>query len=298
MAKKLSGLGVILLSLSLILGGCDSQREEEAIRELIEESSYTAEGSMVLDDTGSVLVTREFTDSIIPWVRWVRRIKRPIERNINVSIYGDSALATITMYLEGLPPDYGFWVINNPQSPTIYRRAITDSSVRQVKLVRIRPRHWRIVSLTPAVIKTVNSYTPISINQIQLEVPSRNYQFILNNPSRFLLRESLPDFRPNDTIKVTVSIEISNDSGWVYLHRARRTVGSGHRREALFQRNLNTFVGTWIIPEEFETRPVVRHCAFDVIGFETLFGDSTASYAAYMWMIPYIIRNPADELPE
>ncbi|MEO0071826.1 MAG: hypothetical protein ABIK10_00095 [candidate division WOR-3 bacterium] len=298
MLKKLSGLGVILLSLGVILGGCDSQREEEAIREFIEQSIYTAEGSMVLDDTGSVMFATEFTDSVIPWIRWVRKIKRPIGRNINISIYGDSALATIKMYLEGLPPDYGFWVINNPQSSTIYRRAITDSSVRQVKLARISPRHWRIVSVTPAVIKTVNSYTPISINQVQLEVPSRGYRFILNNPSRFLLRESLPDFRPNDTIKVTVSIETSNDSGWVYLHRGRKAVGAGHRREALFRRNLTTFVGTWIIPEEFETRPVVRHCAFDIIGYETLFGDSTASYAAYLWVVPYIIRNTADEFPE
>ncbi|MCS7258229.1 MAG: hypothetical protein NZ601_02525 [candidate division WOR-3 bacterium] len=299
MLKKLTVVSVILITLGFIYWGCSTQSEEEAIRELLEESNYTAEGSMVVDDTGDIsFLNAEFTDSLIPWVKWIRKVKRPVERNVNINIYGDSAVATITMYLEGLPPDYGFWVRNVPQSSVVYRRAITDSSVRQVKLVRIRPRHWRIVAVTPAVIHTVNAYTGMSINEVRLEVPRRNYLFVLNNPTRFLKRESLPDLRPDDTVKVTVNINVEDDSGWVFLHRARRAIGAGQRRMALFKRDQNMFVGTWIIPDEYDSRPTVRHCAFDLIGFESLFGDSTATYASYLWIVPYIIRNPSDEIPE
>jgi hypothetical protein len=284
---------------SLLFLACERTSEESAIIEYLENSEYANEASMFIDDTASTPYTKEFTDSILPWVRWVRRINRPVERKYQVEINGDSALVTITSYLVGTPPQNGFIVCNQPGSGIYFRRLITDSTRRQVKLVRIRPRVWRLVSFTPCEIKTVNGYTPIAISEVKLEVPQRNYEYRITDPYRFIPRDSLADFRPSDTIKVTVKINIESDSGWVFLHKHRRRINRPHFRMPLFKRDQTTFVGTWIIPEEIQVpTPVLAHCAFDVIGFNTLFGDSSATYAARAWMFPYIIRNPQDEIPE
>jgi hypothetical protein len=44
--------------------------------------------------------------------------------------------------------------------------------------------------------------------------------------------------------------------------------------------------------------PVVRHSAVDVLGWQTLWGDSTATYYSRAWGLPYIVMQSTDPLPE
>lgn len=227
-------------------------------------------------------------------MRWARRIERPVTRQIDVAVNGDSAIATITALLTGIPPNYGFFVRNLTDSTRVHVRTISDSTRRQVKLYKATDG-WRIVAITACDMNTVNGYAPITINEIKTEVASRNYIFSLTSPTKFVAKESLPIFLPNDTIKVTVTTSVTGDSAWAFLHRG--ILGLRIRR-LFFRTSTNTFTRTWIVPEEAVTPPVVRHSAFDIIGWQTLFADSTATYSSRAWGIPYIIKNTNDTIPE
>ena len=44
--------------------------------------------------------------------------------------------------------------------------------------------------------------------------------------------------------------------------------------------------------------PAVRHTATDVLGWQTLFGDSSATYYARAWCLPYIVMQSGETIPE
>lgn len=296
MLKRLVPL--FILAFIFILTGCEKDNDVDLIKQLLDDSQYTAEGTTaVTDDSSSTPSEEKSADSIIPWVRWVRRIERPVARHIEVDVNGDSAVATITALLTGTPPNFGFFVRNQIDTALIYRRAISDSTRRQVKLYK-EPTGWRIVAITVCNMHTVNGYAPISINEVKAEVQNRNYVFRLTDPAKFLPKESLPIFLPSDTIKVTVNVAVAGDSSWAFLHHGRRPIGGIHIRQPFFKFGTNTFSRTWIIPEEAVTPPAVRHSAFDIIGWQTLYGDSTATYSSSAWGLPYIVKNTSDEIPE
>lgn len=292
MLKRLAP--ILMLAFIFILIGCKQKDDDVAlIKQLLDESPYTSErATTVTDDSTSTPSQDKFLDTI-PFVRWVRRIERPVTRQINVTVTGDSAVATITALLTGTPPNYGFFYRNLTDTAR-HVRAISDSSRRLVKLHK-ETNDWRIVAITVCDIKTMNGYAPITINEIKAEVPSRNYTFRLTSPTKFLPKESLPIFLPNDTIKVTLTTSVIGDSAWAFLHRGIL----GHRiRRPFFKTSTNTFTRTWIVPDDAVTPPAVRHSAFDVIAWQTLFGDSTATYCSRAWGLPYIIKNTNDTIPE
>jgi len=294
MLKRL--VPVLILAFIFILIGCNKNDDDVTlIKQLLDDSHYTQESTTaVTDDSSSTPSQEKYPDSILSWVRWVRRIERPVTRHIDVIVNGDSAVATITALLTGTPPNYGFFVKNLTDTTRIYKRTISDSTRRQVKLYK-SANGWRIVAITVCNMNTVNGYAPITINEIKAEVPNRSYVFRLTDPAKFITKESLPTFLPNDTIQVTVTISVAGDSAWAFLHRG---IGGIRIRRPFSKTGTNTFTRTWIVPEEAVTPPVVRHSAFDIIGWQTLYGDSTATYCSRAWGLPYIIKRTTDTIPE
>jgi len=297
----------ILMPLMLIVffvTGCSKQSDEESIQALLESSWFIADGAVqTADDSTNVPQApngAQILADTLGWVRWVRWIERPVTREFDIVVNGDSADVTITAYFHGDPPGYGFFVVNDPLNP-VYQRAISDSVIRKVKLYRGDDDKWHIASLTVADIYTVNTNNPVTITEIRAQVASRNYEFVVNSADTYFEKDELPIFYPSDTVEVTVTCSAQNDSTWAFLHH-----GTGHRpgighhiRQPFYRENTTTFTRTWIIADDsVVTTPAVRHSAVDVLGWETLFGDSTATYYSRAWCLPYIIMEPGEELPQ
>lgn len=293
-----------LMLIVFFVAGCSKQSDEETIQALLESSWFVADGAVqTADDSTNVPQApngAQILADTLGWVRWVRWIERPVTREFDIVVNGDSADVTVTAYFQGNPPGYGFFVVNDPLNP-VYQRAISDSVIRKVKLYRGDDDKWHIASLTVADIYTVNTNNPVTITEIRAQVASRNYEFVVNSADTYFEKDELPIFYPSDTVEVTVTCSAQNDSTWAFLHH-----GTGHRpgighhiRQPFYRENTTTFTRTWIIADDsVVTTPAVRHSAVDVLGWETLFGDSTATYYSRAWCLPYIIMEPGEELPQ
>jgi hypothetical protein len=298
---------LIIAALGLaIFAGCAKKADEVEIKSLLEESWYVADGSVQTADD-STSTPREafgpgyFADTI-DFVRWVRHIERPVVWSIDVTVDGDSADAVITGYFLGTPPGYGIFVCNDSTlAAPIYNRAITDSVARKVKLYR-DDSGWHILSLTVADMYTVGTGHPVTITQVRAYVASRNYTFTVTSADQYFAKSELPIFYPSDTVEVTVTCQAQDDSTWAFLHHgAGHKPGVGlhrHWRQPFFRETTTTFKRVWVIADDSVlTTPAVRHSAVDVLGWQTLFGDSTATYYSRAWGIPYVVKLAQDELP-
>ncbi|OGC41986.1 hypothetical protein A2Y85_06915 [candidate division WOR-3 bacterium RBG_13_43_14] len=292
----------ILPLFALLAVNC-GQNDEADIESLLESSWFVSDGAIrTADDSTDVPQDYPFNGLLadtIPYVRWVRWIQRPITREYEIVVNGDSADVLIMAKLTGTPPGYGLFVNNNPLEP-IYNRVISDTLIRRVKLYKDGNR-WRIASLTAADIHTLDTNNPVTIEEIRASVPQRNYEFIIRSADTYFEKDELPIFYPSDTIIVTVTCSGQNDSTWAFLHH-----GTGHRpgfgihiRQPFYRETTTTFSRTWVIAEDnIVNTPAVRHSATDVLGWETLFGDSTATYYSRAWCFPYIVMEANETLPE
>ena len=294
-----------LLLIAVVVVSCTKESDEDAIQALLESSWFVGDGavrtandSTDVPQAGQSPYEAQLLADTIDYVRWVRWIERPVTREYHIIVTGDSADVTITAYFHGAPPGYGIFVNNDSFGP-IYQRAISDSVIRKVKLFRDN-EGWHILSLTVANIYTVGTDHPVTITQVKAEVISRDYEFVVNSADTYFERDSLPIFYPSDTVDVTVTCSAQDDSTWAFLHH-----GTGHRpgvghhiRQPFYRENTTTFTRTWIIADDSViVTPAVRHSAVDVLGWQTLFGDSTATYYSRAWCLPYIVMEPGEEIP-
>jgi hypothetical protein len=293
----------LLIALLVISCGRDND-DEDAIQALIESSRFVGEGTVqTADDSTNVpagLSGAQLLQDTIDFVRWVRWIERPVTREFDITVTGDSAEVTVTTYLNGVPPGYGLFVINDPFGPVL-QRSIADVAVRHIKLHKDEQNQWRITSLTVADVSTQDTQYPVIITEIRAEVQSRQYVFIVDSPDSFFTKEQLPTFHPSDTVEVTVTCSAVNDSTWAFLHH-----GVGHRpghgwhiRQPFYRENTTTFTRTWVIADDsIITTPAVRHSATDVLGWQTLWGDSSATYYSRAWCLPYIVKEQGQSIPD
>ncbi len=302
---------VLIIVGAVLITGC-AANDEADIQALLENSQYVAEGALrTLDDetnqpeapTSSPLFQM---DTFPLGVKFARHVVTPITWTFEILAEGDSADATIRAYFYGNPNDasdmfqYGFYVQNTLGN---FNYAMADSALRRVKLYR-DDTGWHILSLTAAEVHTTGIDNPISISQIKARVESRNYEFIIDDPNAFFTKDELPTFLPDDTVDVTVTLSSTlspgDDSSWVFFHH-----GVGHKpgfgltkryRDALYRENTFTFKRTWHIADD-SVEYGVRHCGFVAERWGTLFGDSTNTYYARAWALPYIVKAPDQDIP-
>ncbi len=294
-------LSLIIVAIFAI--SCAKKDDETEIQSLLESSWYVGDGAVQTQDdstnTPKGIGGMQILTDTIGYVRWVRWIQRPVTREFDIVINGDSAFVTITAYFQGDPPGYGLFVNNDP-SGAVYQRSIADSVIRRVKLYRDENGKWRIASLTVADIYTVGTDHPVTITEIRAKVASRNYEWVVNSPDTYFEKDQLPIFYPSDTVEVTVTCSCQADSTWAFLHHGHgHRPGVGHpHRDPFYRENTTTFTRTWVIADDSViTTPAVRHSATDVLGWQTLWGDSTATYYSRAWCIPYIVKTPQEEIP-
>jgi hypothetical protein len=303
-------LFIVLIALFAVSCGTDSMSDEVQIQALLENSSYVGEGALQTSDDGtndpngqSPNLTHPYLPmdvDTIPFTKWVRWIERPVTWSYEIFVTGDSADATITAFFHGSPPGYGIYVINDLSGP-IWQRAITDSVVRKIKLYN-DATGWHILSLTAADIYTIGATNPVSITEVKARVESRDYEWVINSADTYFEKDELPTFLPNDTIDVTVTVGVVDDSSWAFLHHnahPQAQVGlKPHYRDPFYRENTTIFTRTWYIADDSIATPGVRHAAIDVLTWQTLFGDSTATYSAHAWSVPYIVKLPGQDIPD
>ncbi len=301
---KYAKMLMLLPLIAVFVVGCAKENDEDAIQALLESSWFVGDGAIrSADDSTNVPEGQDGPDFLadtIGYVRWVRWIERPVEREFYIVVNGDSADVTITAHFHGEPFGYGIFVNNDPLGP-VYQRAISDSVIRKVKLYRDDNNRWRLASFTVADIYTIGTDNPVTITELRARVESRDYEFIVTSADTYFEKDELPIFYPSDTVLVSVICSCQDDSTWAFLHH-----GTGHRpgagfhiRQPFYRDNTTEFSRTWIIAEDSIIHtPAVRHSATDILGWQTLFGDSAATYYARAWCLPYIVMEPGEEMPD
>jgi hypothetical protein len=290
--------------LLLVVTGCSriTSRDEEEIRAELETSDYTDESHAGATDDGTNQPKGLFFDSgsdllgeTLPWVRFVRKIDRPVTRQIVIDIpaypgYPETtARATITAHPTGF-----FYVDNDRNSHIVLKRTINDQAVRKVYLTK-HDGHWFVRRMTPFNMSPADAPYPIDIASVRCEARPSGLNYEYTSADSMMSKRDLPAFLPGDTVKVTVRIAIEGDSGWTFLHRGRKTRPHGIR-EPFFRDSLNVFEREWVIADDtFPNVPAVRPVAIDVIGGQTLFSrDSLAPYNCRVWTFPYVVVPTPD----
>lgn len=298
MKKYLTILTIIFLCANILTVGCKGKnKDEDDIKDILQSSVYTDEDqSRAFEDNDTIPNTfalLAMPDTMtIPWVRFARKITS-FTRHVSVEIKDTIAIATIGTAAEGY-----FIVINDPINPIRYRRPIADTGIRTVYLTKHDDR-WRIRKVSPKNIWTKDAATQITITSVRAEASPSGNIFEITNPDTLLTKNQLPTFYPNDTVKVTVTLQMQDDSAWVFLHRGRKR--PYRRREPFFRTSTYTFERTWIISTDTDasyTAPEVRPSAIDAIQWQTLWGDSLAPYNSRAWCLPYVVKLPSESYPD
>ncbi|MDH5684415.1 MAG: hypothetical protein OEZ20_08125 [candidate division WOR-3 bacterium] len=301
MKKYLKVFSLLFLCISILVVGCKKETDdEEAIIEILKGSVYTDEDqSRAFEDNDTIptpgaMAAMAFSPDtmVIPWVKFARKVIW-FTRHVSVEIKDTTAIATI-----GTSADGYFIVVNDPVNPERYRRTLTDTGIRTVYLTKSDGR-WRIRKISPKNIWTKDALLPITITNLRAEARPSRTVFEINRPDTLLTKDQLPTFQPDDTVKVTVTIQMDDDSAWVFLHRGRKRP---HRHRKPFLRTSTyTFEREWVISSDTDTphtMPEVRPCAIDAIQWQTLWGDSSAPYNCRAWALPYVVKLPDESYPD
>ncbi|MBD3287009.1 hypothetical protein GF359_10190 [candidate division WOR-3 bacterium] len=302
---------VLLLAAALVFAGfmglnCGEDVTEsiEQIEQLLLTSYFTGEGTDgVTDDS-----TAEIQSSMAILVpkpdtghqHWARVINH-FNRDVDVTVEGDSAFAVITNHFEG---NIYIHDLSITDSFVKYERPIDDSTYREVVLSKGGGKlhgGWKIEEITPVKIWTNNPETAVGIASVKVTSTSGE-DFEITSTDDWYGRDDIPRFTPDDT--VTVEVTLADDvETWAYLHHGRhfRLKFKHHRK--VFDRDttdIKEFTGTWVTADDYLLGKdiTVRHAAVDVILAETLDGDSTAEYSSFAIAFPYLIAKEGLELPE
>lgn len=296
----LSILIIFLFCAGFFMLGCEGKNQDEQdIIDILESSVYTdEEQSRAFEDDDTTPSTTPamlaMPDTMMmPWVKFARKIT-DFRRHVTVEIKDTIATATIGTGVEGY-----FIVVNDTINLIRYRRPLSDTGVRTVYLTK-HDRRWRIRKVSPKNIWTKDAPTQITISNLKAEARPSGVIFEINNPDTLLTKDQLPTFHPEDTVKVTVMLQMQDDSAWVFLHRGPRRPHP-RRREKFLRTSTYTFEREWIIrtdTDESHTVPEVRPSAYDAIQWQTLWGDSLASYNSRAWCLPYIVKLPEENYPD
>jgi hypothetical protein len=310
MRSKYRYLGIGAVVLALVFAGCDSDdsgslsgtygSDQEAIMSLIE-GDQDMFGMPLMDDEqeygvggGGGYHTEEAIEPVAFWRRGVRALQ-----SINVEVFGDSAVATVTHTFDGQ-----FMIaVEDTSDPLIdylvYGKDMYNTATRRAFFERVRPgnhfRNWRMtnVSMAQTVSRDPNPNT-VSISRLQVvkvDGASGEHTTVLEaeNPLETLIgRDSLVTFARGDTAMVFVTLS-SSDSAVGLLHYRLRRLWQ-HRRHPLNDSGIypdevagdGIYSGAWNIG----LLPGIYHSCVDMIDHDTVYDDA-APYDATAWGMPY-----------
>jgi|GEM_PF-634776 len=302
---------VLLFAAALVFAGLmglecgeDITESIEQIEQLLLTSYFTGDGADgVTDDSTSEVSASMALLAPMPDTghqHWARVINH-FNRDVDVTIEGDSAFAIITNHFEGTIFVHDLDITD---SVVIYERSIDDSTYREVVLSKGGGKlhgGWRIEEITPVKIWTNNPATSVKIASIKV-TSSSGEDIEITSTDDWYGRDDIPWFTPTDTVTVEVTLETDVEA-WAFLHHGRHFRLKFRHHRKVFDRDMQDiqkFTGTWITQEDnlLGKDITVRHAAIDVILAETLDGDETAEYSSYAIAFPYVIAKEGFELPE
>jgi hypothetical protein len=296
--------GVIAAAAVLLVTGCALERETDAaaIRTVLNGSGYTDESNEQAygssDSTVQPGGDGPFADDPhrVPFIRFRRYIPRGgVSRTIEVEIEDTTAVATITAEITGELRTM-FDTTTNPIF--VWRKPIHDRAVRTVFLAR-RDGRWRIRKVSPLAFSTIGA--PYDLRIVEFKAHASSWPagdtFRITSADTMLSKDQLPTFVPLDTVTTWVTLESTGDSAWTFLHHGRPAWPHRWRR-AYLKAATHQFQGTWLIGDEGYDQPQVRPSGHDAIGWQSLWGDSSQPYVSTAWGLPYIVKEPQEEIPE
>ena len=297
-----------LLVTAVALTGCNRKHDDQqTIQSLLVNSGYTndehtknygANDTTLEPGSDSTLGTDGYER--IPFVRFRRYIPaNGLSRTLNIQIPAyqggpdTTALVTITWDVTGELRTM-FDTTTNPI--LVWRKPFHDVAIRKVYLEKYADA-WHIIKISPLVLSTQNAAYNLQVTGIHAVGRVSGEVFDLNTSDTMLTKDQLPCFVPNDTVVVTVTVASDGDSCWAFLHHGRAQRPHVWR-SPYWRKNTWTFERIWVIGDESEyDGPSVRPSIHDAIGWSSLWADSSKPYVAAAWGIPYIVKNPGEQLP-
>jgi hypothetical protein len=304
--RNLTLLALLGLAAAMTIG-CDRlsrKTDRDEISRLLAGSSYTGEsGDRAYGAADTTLQPGgeggdfDFGQRI-PFVRFRRYIPpRGVSRNYNVQIPAwpgwpdTTALVTVTTDVTGELRTM-FDTTGNPI--LVWRKEFRDRATRRVFLTK-DDGGWHIRKVTALAFRTADAPYDLRIDSVRAASTSGEL-FVLTDADTLLAKDELPAFIPNDTVTVTVWTSTTGDSCWAFMHHGR-SQWPYHWRSPFLRLATTQFERRWLIGEESYDRPEVRHSAIDVIGWGSLWADTTQLYVSATWGIPYVVKHLNEQVP-
>jgi hypothetical protein len=307
---KLKLIPALLAAMVILLASCGKTNPAEsptagddaAINNLLQYSGYTDTTSFINDNTSTPYASPGFldgakADTFPVHVRWARKINQ-VSRTVTISYDSSNTVALAQVTIDF----YGNIFVDNTDDGLINPNVDTlhDRGRRLVRLRKVNDR-WRIWGVTPLEIATVNPPYNVVIDRVVVTGCGNGpIEIVPSEMSSARLRENLPIFNPGDTAVVTVYCRTDGaDSAWAFLHRWIYRLPRHHLRWPIYRQSVTVFSRSWTIASDSIPPlmlPAVRHSSVDVLAWNTLFGDSAASYSARIWCLPYVVTR--DTLPQ
>jgi hypothetical protein len=227
----------------------------------------------------------EIDPTLLP--QWYREIT-DIHRDVDIHIENEISYVEVTADLAGLLH------LDMDGDGNYGTKAIQSVAHRLATFKKIRPRHWRLIELSPIEfsLKDQNHQT-VHIQQVTATVNGEVRWEVSDPETLFPFPSGLPLFSPGEEVVVTAKITNQNPDGTeresrVYLHHDRR-------REPMFDDGTHgdevagdgIFTKTKTVGEALG----LHRAAVDALDAEMFSDETTQNYNATGWTMPYIVTR-------
>ncbi|MFH1784536.1 MAG: choice-of-anchor X domain-containing protein [bacterium] len=226
-------------------------------------------------------------------VGWGRRREGFPEREISISISGDTAYVTVQKQVEGkLYIDRTDDGIKNPGS-----KPIDDTVTKKAYLEKVFG-HWQLQELSCADVALTESVNQtVSITQVELRGtnPDGSAEYYIDDPLNLMdLNTEFPYFSKGTEVTVIATVDNTLDDWnppvFVFLHYGK--FRHNHRRVQMFDDATHgdevaddgKYTNSWTIQSNAR---IYRHLTVDVLDSGTMQNESNDDYNSGAWRIPY-----------
>jgi hypothetical protein len=224
-------------------------------------------------------------DSTLP--RWYRKIT-DVHREVGIHIEDGLAQVEVTTNLAGVLR------LDINGDGVFGEKAIQSTAHRFAAFKKLRPRHWRLIELSPLEFSLKDpSKQTIHIEEVTATVDGE-VRWTANDPTTpFEFPSGLPIFAPGEEVIVTAKIknqdfEETERPSVVYLHhdgRREPMIDDGTHGDAIAGDGIFTKTKTVGASLGF------HHAAVDALDAAVFADETTPNYNATAWAMPYIVTR-------
>ena len=225
---------------------------------------------------------------------WWRGDISLVQKDIDISIVGDTASVSVTHFLEGT-----FYIADDVgDTLVLWGKPFADTIVRHAQFVR-EIAGWKLAAISPVDANLTNlDQQTVGITWLGASVGGEPVWETDAPDNLFEVPGELPTFSTGEEVLVEVQVENSTTSGlnpaqFVFLHRPGPGLFGKRKRDLMFDDGTNGDVtaGDGIYSRTYTIGPCKgRHfAAVDVIDSAT-FAQLEAPYNSTAWGMPYIVQ--------